>query len=594
MAGINKFFNIVRLINRGYGEYKYRILFLSVLGLLNGILEGLGVSALIPLFSLITGSIPAEDNFILKLIRGFFATLGITWSVKYLLIFVAVLFIAKALALAASAFVDLKTMTGYQERLKKRLMRAMLMADWRHLAKQKLGHLETMLMVNTSSAAALLGQLGNIAVIFSSLLVYVLVAINISPLITLVAVVIGGGIFLIIWPVFRQIKAVARELDNSNKNISHHVGENILGIKTVKAMSVEAEVTQTSEQLFTRIRELQIKQGLYGVFRGSIFQPASIILILVIFAFSYKLPGFNLASFFAVMYLVKQIFSYIEQLQKKILSVNSIVPYFQSVVAYEDKALRATEKNPGSQPFAFNKSLEFKNVQFNYQPTTEVLRDINFTVNKGEMIGLIGASGAGKTTIVDLLLRLLEPTTGQILLDGRSAEEIDLIDWRHHIGYVSQDIFLINDTLENNIRFHDATMSEQTIMAAAQMANIDDFIKQCPEGLQTVVGERGVTLSAGQRQRIIIARVLARRPQILVLDEATSALDNESELKIQEVIRSLKGKITVVAIAHRLSTIIDSDRLLILDQGRITQEGRPQDLLDDKNSYLFKVYNIRK
>ena len=151
-----------------------------------------------------------------------------------------------------------------------------------------------------------------------------------------------------------------------------------------------------------------------------------------------------------------------------------------------------------------------------------------------------------------------------------------------------------NDTISNNIKFYNDDISEQDIIEGAKMANIYDFINNLPNKFQTIIGERGVLLSGGQRQRIIIARILARKPKLLILDEATSALDNESEIQVQKVIENLKGKITALVIAHRLSTIINSDRLLVIDKGKIVEQGKPQELLRDKETYFYKVYNIRK
>jgi len=153
---------------------------------------------------------------------------------------------------------------------------------------------------------------------------------------------------------------------------------------------------------------------------------------------------------------------------------------------------------------------------------------------------------------------------------------------------------LQNDTISNNIKFYNDDISEQDIIEGAKMANIYDFINNLPNKFQTIIGERGVLLSGGQRQRIIIARILARKPKLLILDEATSALDNESEIQVQKVIENLKGKITALVIAHRLSTIINSDRLLVIDKGKIVEQGKPQELLRDKETYFYKVYNIRK
>jgi ATP-binding cassette subfamily B protein len=210
------------------------------------------------------------------------------------------------------------------------------------------------------------------------------------------------------------------------------------------------------------------------------------------------------------------------------------------------------------------------------------------------MIGLIGPSGVGKTTIVDLILRLFPLGSGKILMDGKSISRIDIKQWRKNIGYIPQDIFLMNDTIANNIRFYDNAISDEEIKQAAKKANIYDFIQTLPKKFSAVVGERGIFLSAGQRQRIVIARILARNPEFLILDEATSALDNESEIRIQKIIENLKGKITVLVIAHRLSTVINCDKLLILEKGKILEQGVPSELLKDKNSYFYKIYNIRE
>lgn len=208
------------------------------------------------------------------------------------------------------------------------------------------------------------------------------------------------------------------------------------------------------------------------------------------------------------------------------------------------------------------------------------------------MVGLIGSSGSGKTTIADLLMQLFRPEGGEIIIDGENIANINLQSWRKKIGYMPQDPFLLNDTIENNIRFYNSGMSSDEIMVAVKTANIYDFIEGLPKGLQTIIGERGVKISAGQRQRIMLARALARKPKILILDEATSALDNQSDMAIQKSIDNLRGKITILVIAHRLSTIMSSDRLLVLENGKIIEEGLPNELLRDKDTHFYKIYNI--
>jgi ABC-type multidrug transport system fused ATPase/permease subunit len=264
------------------------------------------------------------------------------------------------------------------------------------------------------------------------------------------------------------------------------------------------------------------------------------------------------------------------------------------VINYEDQAQAHTVSNQAKDDFIFKNKIEFKNVSFSYNKNGRVLSDFNMTIPKGSMVGIIGPSGEGKTTIVDLLLSLIRPQTGEILVDNKNLQLINNTKVKQHIGYVSQDIFLMNDSVRNNIKFYNDNISDQEIIAAAKMANIYDFIIKQPKGFDMFVGERGMELSGGQRQRIALARVLARKTDVLILDEATSSLDNESEIAIQKTIEDLHGKVTIFIIAHRPTTVLGVDRLLVLKNGRIIEDGLPQELLKNENSYFHKMYYLKR
>jgi subfamily B ATP-binding cassette protein MsbA len=214
---------------------------------------------------------------------------------------------------------------------------------------------------------------------------------------------------------------------------------------------------------------------------------------------------------------------------------------------------------------------------------------MNFTVKRGQTVALVGPSGAGKTSVADLTLRLFRPTGGAVLLDGVNIEDISITEWRTNLGYVAQDVFLLNGSIEDNIRFYNEDLTHDEIVKASKQASIYDFIQTLPEGFATMVGDRGVLLSGGQRQRVALARALARKPKLLILDEATSALDSESERAIQESIQALHGTITVLIIAHRLTTVQDADIILVLDKGQIVEKGAPKQLLADQTSYFYRM-----
>jgi len=583
----------IQLSKRAFGKYKWQIVILTILGFVSGILEGIGINALIPLFSFVLGEGEGGDDFVSQLIEQFFGAMNIRLSITYLLAFIIAAFLLKAVFTIFLEYIKIKITADYEEQTRNSLLDKILKADWPHLLQQKIGYLETVMMIDITASANLLRQISTGITIITGLFIYLLIAVNISFQITLITLVLGLIFLLAIKPLIYKTKIASFERTNLIKQTAHFVNENILGIKTVKSMMVESGVRAKGEEYFSRLKKLWIRVAMLEQISTSFVQPLSVIFISLIFAFSYKSANFNFGSIAAVMYLIHRIFVYIQQLQRTWHKFNTIFPHLKKTLDYEDAATKNLEENAGSKKFNFKKELVFQNVHFSYSDDRQVLSGVDFTLHKGKMLGLIGPSGGGKTTLVDIILRLLRPKKGEVLLDGEEISGIEMNEWRKNIGYVSQDIFLMNDTIANNIRFYDSSITEKEMEHAAKMANIYDHVMELPEKYNTVIGERGVMLSAGQRQRIAIARVLARNPKILVLDEATSALDNHSEKEIQKVINNLKGKVTILAIAHRLSTVRDSDAMIVLEGGKIIEKGDPKNLLRDKDSYFFKAYNIR-
>lgn len=591
---LEKYKSAYKLYKKAFGSYKKQITLLTVLALLNAFLEGIGINALIPILSYYIKDNSGQYNFLVKLMQEFFNFLHIDFSLKQLLIFVIIIFIGKALIMILTNYIKILITTSYETKTRGNLLRSTLNANWPYLSKQKIGYLENTIKIDTTKSSTLLQEISSLVIALSSLLVYVIVAINISPLITLSALTSVSLLLIAFKPILKLAKRNSQALINLYRESAHHINQSISGVKAVKAATVESQIADRGDNLFKQIRSANIKQALLKNIPGSLLQPMGMIFVCILMGLSYKLQNFDLAILLPIIYLVERIFDNGKRLQGNLNNLSELTPYLMSTTNYLKDSLEAKEYDESMQSPSFNKTLCFKGISFQYPDKSIIVLDnLDFTINKGELIGIIGPSGGGKTTLVDLILRLLEPSSGQILLDGKNIDKISLKEWRHSIGYVSQDIFLLNDTIANNIKFYDNDITEKEIERATKDANIYDFIQTLPNKFNSEIGEKGVLLSMGQRQRIVIARTLVRKPAILILDEATSALDSESEIKIQKVIENLKGKITVIAIAHRLSTVINSDKILVLENGGIVEQGEPQKLLKDKGSYFYKVYNIR-
>jgi ABC-type multidrug transport system fused ATPase/permease subunit len=230
-------------------------------------------------------------------------------------------------------------------------------------------------------------------------------------------------------------------------------------------------------------------------------------------------------------------------------------------------------------------SIRFQQVNFAYNEKKVVLHDITFSIGKNEMIALVGPSGGGKSTIVDLVIRLIDPDSGRIMIDDSDLRDLDLNQYHRKIGYVGQESLIFNDTVMNNICYAIGSCSPEKAKEAAMTANAHDFIMHLPQQYDTILGERGVTLSGGQKQRIALARAIYKQPEILILDEATSSLDSESEKIILEAIKKIRHSITIIAIAHRLSTIENADSIVVIEDGNIVESGTHEELLASGNTY---------
>ncbi len=593
---------MTKLLERllGYGKALgdhikgYRRLFLlnTGLGFISAVLGSIGIGAIIPLFYIISNKEnPALDS-VTKVITDTFHFLHIPLKPSLLLAFIILLFFGKAIVTFIAKYVSEKMSTHYTETMRKIIFKRSIYSSWGYLLNQKTSSLERTIMDDTEKAGQVMTEITNILLALTNIITYGVVAFTVSPMAALLTLPAGALIFVFFRRFFGIVRRLVEIVIKTERKTTHYILEHLAGVKSVKAAGVEEQVVKNAWHYFEDLTKTRIKFVIYDQTTALSFEPMSVVIVAGLFFISYHAPNFNIAAFAATIYLVQKIFSFIQILQSRVQILNKILPNLAEVNRVRAAQVAAEDAVSGDRPFVFDHALSLENVSFAHIEGKKVLHDVNLKIKKGEWIGLIGKSGSGKTTIADLLLRLYAPLQGAILLDGVNTNEVKLNDWRSNIAYVAQDAFLLDDTVANNIRFYDESLTSEDIETAAKRAHIYDTIEELPNGFDTIVGERGMKISGGQKQRIAIARALARKPKILILDEATSALDNESEKLVQETIQGIKGSVTIISIAHRLSTLSHADTLVALEDGKIIEQGSPKELLANKDSYFHRMSTL--
>ncbi len=368
------------------------------------------------------------------------------------------------------------------------------------------------------------------------------------------------------------------------------------GIKVTKIQRLQKELVSQVRNNEWDIVRLQMRSAFYGVMPNAIYEILGVIVILVMvyMVVFMSAGGLSLPIIIAQTLALSRMLPAATVLSQTFIQLSA--NYKQIQVVSEVLDAMPLEDNDGmSLTSAIRgriEAIEFDDVFFAYPGDRAelVLKNIAITCHYGQVTALVGATGAGKTTLVDLLVRLYNPTQGSMKVNGIDIQQIQLSDWRRQIGYVSQDTFLFNGTLLENIVLWQENISFQEVERVSRYAQLHDFIASLPDGYETMVGDRGVKLSGGQRQRVAIARAILHKPQVLIFDEATSALDNVTEAEVQQAINDLRNEAVVIVIAHRISTIQEADQIVVLENGRIVEMGR-HDALVANGKHYARLYN---
>jgi ATP-binding cassette, subfamily B, bacterial MsbA len=422
----------------------------------------------------------------------------------------------------------------------------------------------------------------------SVLVTYAGIALFISWQLCLIAILLFGLTAVGLTSLNRQVREASFPVSEARSRFTSLVTEFVNAIRTVQAFATQDfERRRYYAASSTVVKTTVVAARRLGVVRPLAEGIATTILIgMIIVGMSVFVANGSLqvAALLTFMFILFRLVPALQEINGCIAQISSYQGSIHSIQQLLDTTGKPYLKN-GTRPFqTLTQGIEFAAVDFGYDPATPVLHNISLTIEKGQTVALVGTSGAGKSTIADLICRFYDPTQGKILLNGIDLREFDIQSVRRQMAIVSQDTFIFNASVKANIAYGSDNASEPAILQAAELANALGFIQDLPQGLETVLGDRGVRLSGGQRQRIAIARALLRNPELLILDEATSALDSVTEKLIQESLERLSSGKTVVAIAHRLSTIVNADKIIVLEKGRIVEQGSYQELLKQRGA----------
>ena len=586
------------LILREFKYFRRIILLTLVFTLLAALLEGFGVGFLLSFLQSITqpDTAPTQTG-----IEWFdVGLLGVNESATKRIYRISTLILVTTLLRSVFTYLG-RAYSGFSQsnltyRLRLRMFEQLQALNLGYFAKTRSGEL-----VNSATSEILqLGRAFDVISFFlvrgSTLLVYVASMILLSWQLTVISVFLFSLLSVGISALIRRVREISFARTKARGWYASVTLEFINGIRAVQAAAAQDFERKRFQDISFQLLQADSKSFVFGALIEPLSEGIATTLLIgmLLFSFAFLIPNNKLqvASLLTFLFVLFRLIPIIRQLngaRAKFSNFQGSINNIKELFRTDNKPYLLDGKVQCSK---LKQAIEFRSVNFGYDADNLVLHDINLTIKRGETVALVGASGAGKTTLADLIPRFYDPTQGEILIDGIALPAFTFNSLRHRISVVSQDTFIFNASVRNNIAYAMAKIDEAAVLEAARFANAVEFIQDLPEGFDTQLGDRGIRLSGGQRQRIAIARALLRDPDILILDEATSALDSISERLIQESIEKLAVGRTVIAIAHRLSTIVRADKVVVLEQGRIVEQGNYQELLDRRGE-LWKYHHMQ-
>jgi ATP-binding cassette, subfamily C, bacterial len=541
----------------------------------SSVAEGLGVLMLLPLLHLAGVGSGTEDAVTLALRRAF-AIIGAQPTLPSVLgLYIGIAVLQTSLQ-RAQAVAAVRLEQDIVTALRQRVYHTIGAAEWTFFSRQRVSdglHVMTAEVERAGTAAYYTIDLAGAAAVA---LVYFALAFVMSPAVTTGVGVFGLLLAAVLHRHLTRAKAAGHALSAATESLYGALAEHLGGLKTAMSFGAVGRHEESFARRANAVRDVRVcAAGEYGRFRQwmGVGSAAGLAVVVYIALARLAMPT---AELLVLLFIFARLMPRVTGLYEKSQLLASLLPAFEAVLGFERRAfVAARTRIEPSRSIDCHRELALDHVTFAYETDRNepAVRDVSLAVAIGTTTAIVGSSGSGKSTIADLLMALIQPSAGRLLLDGCTVGPECVAAWRRQIGYVPQETFLFHESIRANLLWARPEATEPELWYALQLAAADDFVRALPQGLDTVVGDRGALVSGGERQRLALARALVRQPRVLILDEATSALDSESESRIQKAIERLHRKVTVIIITHRLSTIRHADTIHVLEKGRLIQTG---------------------
>lgn len=565
-----------------------------VLGVVAAVLEGVGLSFILPIVELVQLQDPAaEAEGLLAVFVTVYQTLGIPFTLGYIVLGVSAVMVTRYTTSFAVAWFREALRTYYIRDLQTRAFRNALNARVEYFDKEGSDDILNAIVTQTYYAGRVIQRGIQTFEMFFLAAIYFLVALVIAPALTIITGVILGGFTVLFRRVLDSGYGVGDEVAEANEKRQQAAQAGTQGIRDVRIYGLADELFEDFSQAVNQYTDSRIilrrNEAAIDRFYNLVVAVSVFVLIYLALTFANLSVG-ELGVFLFAMFRLGPKASRVNKLYYQ---VENDLPHLVRTNEFIEELESYNEPTGSSRKIPEEiREIEFDDVHFSYDDEEEVLRGIDFTVEKGEFVGFVGQSGAGKSTIVSLLARLYPVDEGEIRANRIPIDEMDIAEWRDRLSMVRQDPFIFNDTLRYNLTLGNREVSDEELNRVCSIAKVDEFIDELPNGYKSLLGDDGVRLSGGQQQRVALARALLEDADLLILDEATSDLDSNLEKQVQKSIEEMDRDYAIVTIAHRLSTVKNADRIYTIEEGRVTETGRHDELVDEDGKYA-ELYGIQ-